>query len=98
MEVVAAQKANVLTIPASALREAGERSFVMTVADGVAKERDVRVGVRSLQRIEIVSGLSAGAQVVLDDRIRVGQRVHAVVAPDASSSRTKGSGVPMPGM
>ncbi|MEO7252718.1 MAG: efflux RND transporter periplasmic adaptor subunit [Casimicrobium sp.] len=98
VEVVAAQKANVLTIPASALREAGERLFVLTVADGVAREAEVRVGVRSLQRIEIVSGLSAGAQVLLDDRIRAGQRVHAIAAPDASSSRPKAAGVPMPGM
>lgn len=96
VEVVAAKKANVLSIPASALHEAGERLFVLTVADGVAKEADVRVGVRSLQRIEIVSGLSAGAQVVLDDRIRAGQRVHAVAAPDISPSRPKATGVPMP--
>ncbi|MEO7252974.1 MAG: hypothetical protein ABIZ64_01920, partial [Casimicrobium sp.] len=92
------QKANVLTIPASALHAAGERLFVLMVADGVAKEQDVRVGVRSLQRIEIVSGLTAGAQVILDDRIRAGQRVHAVATPDTSSSRPKAAGVPMPGM
>lgn len=98
VEVVAAKKTNVLTIPASALREAGERLFVLTVADGVAKEQDVRVGVRSLQRIEIVSGLSEGAQVVLDDRIRAGQRVHTVAAPDISSARPNAAGVPMPGM
>ncbi|MEO5694140.1 MAG: efflux RND transporter periplasmic adaptor subunit [Usitatibacter sp.] len=97
VEVVTAQKADVLTIPASALREAGERLFVLTVADRVATEQDVRVGVRSLQRIEIVSGLTAGAQVVLDDRIRAGQRVHPVAAPDISSSRAKPAGVPMPG-
>ena len=96
VEVVTAQKANVLTIPASALREAGERLFVLMVAGRVATEQDVRVGVRSLQRIEIVSGLTAGAQVVLDDRIRAGQRVHAVAAPDVSSSRAKPAGVPMP--
>ena len=96
VEVVTANKANVLSIPASALREAGERLFVLTVADGVAKEADVRVGVRSLQQIEIISGLNAGAQVVLDDRIRAGQRVHAVAAPPISSSRPKAAGVPMP--
>ena len=96
VEVVTAQKANALTIPASALREAGERLFVLTVTDRVATEQDVRVGVRSLQRIEIVSGLTAGAQVVLDDRIRAGQRVHAVAAPDTSSSRAKPAGMPMP--
>ena len=96
VEVVAAQRSNVLTIPASALREAGERLYVLTVADRVATEQDVRVGVRSLQRIEIVSGLTAGAQVVIDDRIRAGQRVHAVAAPDISTSRAKPAGVPMP--
>ena len=96
VEVVTAKKANVLSIPAGALRAAGERLFVLTLADGVAKEQDVRVGVRSLQQVEIISGLSAGAPVVLDDRIRAGQRVHPVAAPAISSSRPKPAGVPMP--
>ena len=95
VEVVTAKKADVLSIPPSALRGAGERLFVLTVADGVATEQDVRVGVRSLQRLEIVSGLTAGTQVVLDDRIRAGQRVHAVAAPDIAT-RAKATGVPMP--
>lgn len=96
VEIVVAQKANVLTIPASALREVGERLFVLTVADRVAMEQDVRVGVRSLKRIEIVSGLTVGAQVVFDESIRAGQRVHTVAVPDVSSPRAKSAGMPMP--
>ena len=41
-----------------------------------ARPRSARgVGVRSLQRAEILDGLKAGDPSVLDDRIRAGQRV-----------------------
>lgn len=85
-EVVVARKANTLSIPAGAIREASGQQVVLTIADGnhgAAEERAVKVGVRSLQRAEILDGLKAGDLVLLDDRIRAGQRVRGVapVAP-----------------
>jgi HlyD family secretion protein len=94
VEVVVAQKRDTLTIPASALRETGERKYVLTVRSGTAQEQDVTLGVRSLQRVEVLSGLSAGDQVVLEDRIRAGQRVRGM-AP-ASAKRATGVDMPMP--
>ena len=94
-EVVVAQKQNVLSIPGNALREAGERKYVLMIRDGVAQEQDVKIGVQSLQRVEIVSGLSAGDEVIIDSKARAGQRVRGV--PASTAVRPKGVDLPMPG-
>lgn len=93
-EIVVAQKQNTLSMPASALRETGERKFVLAVRSGVAQEQDVKIGVHSLQRVEILSGLAAGDAVVVDDRIHAGQRVRAITA--AAAQRPKNVDLPMP--
>ena len=93
-EVVVAQKQNTLTIPASALREAGERKYVLALRSGAAQEQDVKIGVHSLQRVEILSGLAAGDEVVTDDRIRAGQRVRAIAT--TAAQRPKNVDIPMP--
>ena len=95
-EVVVARKANALSIPANAIRESGEHSIVLVIADGhrgVAEERAVKLGVRSLQRAEVLEGLKAGDVVVLDERIRAGQRVRGI-AP-AAPARTRNLDLPM---
>ena len=94
VEVMVAQKQNALTIPGVALREAGDRKYVVVARSGAAQEVDVKLGIRSLQRVEIVSGLSAGDQVVIDERIRTGQRIRAVET--APAPRAKGVDMPMP--
>ncbi|MEQ1597292.1 MAG: efflux RND transporter periplasmic adaptor subunit [Casimicrobium sp.] len=94
VEVMVAQKQNALTIPGVALREAGDRKYVVVARSGSAQEVDVKLGIRSLQRVEIVSGLSAGDQVVIDERIRAGQRIRAVAT--APAPRAKGVDMPMP--
>ena len=94
-EVVLAQKQAALSIPGNALREAGERKYVLVVRSGTALEQDVRTGVQSLQRVEIVSGLSAGEAVIVDVKVRAGQRVRGV--PAATVARQKGVDMPMPG-
>ena len=94
-EVVLAQKQAALSIPGNALREAGERKYVLVVRSGTALEQDVKIGVQSLQRVEIVSGLSAGEAVIVDVKVRAGQRVRGV--PAATVARQKGVDMPMPG-
>ncbi|MBL8310561.1 MAG: efflux RND transporter periplasmic adaptor subunit [Burkholderiales bacterium] len=96
-EVIVAQKANALSIPAIALRDDASASGskqVLVVRDGVAHAQTVRVGIRSLQRAEVIEGLAAGEGVVIDDRIRAGQRVRAV-APSATA-RPRNVDLPMP--
>ncbi|MGE5205655.1 MAG: efflux RND transporter periplasmic adaptor subunit [Chlamydiota bacterium] len=55
-----------LTVPASAvLTESGGTTSVMVIgSDGRAHHREVRVGVRQDNQVQIISGLSAGERVV----------------------------------
>ena len=94
-EVVVAFKQNALSIPGSALREAGERKYVLMVRAGTAREQDVTTGVQSLRRVEIVSGLSAGDLVIVDGKVRGGQRVRGVAV--STAVRPKVVDMPMPG-
>ena len=94
-EVVVAQKQNVLSIPGNALREGGERKYVLMVRSGAAQEQDVQIGVQSLQRVEIMSGLSAGDKVIIDAKTQAGQRVRGISA--TAATRPKGVDLPMPG-
>lgn len=94
VEVVVAQIPKTLTIPGNALREAGERKFVLALRSGVAQEQDVKVGVHSLQRVEILAGLAAGDEVIIDDRVRAGQRIRAIAS--SAVQRPKNVDIPMP--
>jgi len=68
--IVADERADVLYVLAAAVRRDGERSLVqvaVTGADGArsAEEREVEVGLRAGDQIEIVRGLAEGEQVII---------------------------------
>ena len=46
VEVMVAPKQNALTIPGVALREAGDRKYVVVARSGAAQEVDVKLGIR----------------------------------------------------
>jgi membrane fusion protein (multidrug efflux system) len=73
---------SVLTVPATALRDAGGRTFVYAVEDGLLVERDVTLGLRDESQgargpVEVVRGLSAGDRIVAANlgALRAGSRV-----------------------
>lgn len=86
--IVVWESLGVLSVPASALfqRASGQWS-VFVVDKGRARQRDVEVGRRSAERIEVLRGLAPGAEVILfpSDRIRDGVRVRAHQVATASS-------------
>jgi multidrug efflux system membrane fusion protein len=55
----------VLTIPAGAVTERGQLQSVMVAENGVAHTRLITVGQKSKDRIEVLSGLTAGENVIL---------------------------------
>jgi len=57
--------ADALTVPASAVVSNGEQRYVLVVADGKAHRQVVRVGAETDTAIQIIEGLTAGAQVVV---------------------------------
>ena len=55
-----------LMVPSDALREEGKKSFVMIWnADGTETKREVRVGVRGDDQVELLSGVKEGEKVVV---------------------------------
>lgn len=62
--VVAEQRAGVV-VPTDALVTRGEKTYVYVAQNGAqAVEREVRVGIRDVNTVEILSGVQAGDQVI----------------------------------
>ena len=57
-----------LVVPSPALLNAsGDQAQVMVIgSDGTAKSRDVKIGIKNSEDVQIVSGLKAGEQVVTE--------------------------------
>jgi membrane fusion protein (multidrug efflux system) len=68
-----------LVIPEEALTPEAERQFVYVVAGGKAERREVRIGGRRPGSVEIVAGLTAGEQVIVEgtQKVRDGGAVRA---------------------
>ena len=97
------QRDGVLAIPASAVRDAGGRTFVYLVLDGRIAEREVKLGLRDesgeTPRIEVRSGLAAGDRVVAANlgALRLGAPVRTAPGPgpaDASAAARSAAAAP----
>jgi membrane fusion protein (multidrug efflux system) len=68
-----------LVIPEEALTPEAERQYVFVVADGKAERREVTIGGRRPGSVEIVAGLAAGEQVIIEgtQKVRDGGAVRA---------------------
>jgi len=78
-EIVAGRRSDAVTVPADAVRGASSASpWVLAVRDGRAEKVPVKLGLRGADRIEIASGLDAGAPVIpIGAPAAPGQRVRA---------------------
>jgi HlyD family secretion protein len=106
MEVITKTRKRVLTIPAQALIEEKKKNYVYTVDKGVVKKREVKIGEKSWEKVEILSGLTKGQVVVttidtkgLKDGIEVEVKkeepkepVEGKAAREAAREKSKGSG------
>jgi membrane fusion protein (multidrug efflux system) len=72
-----------LMVPEAALVPEQSRQFLFVIEDGRAKRREVRIGGRQPGRVEIVSGLEVGDQVIVEgtQKVREGGEVHVVEGP-----------------
>jgi HlyD family secretion protein len=78
IDVGVADKANATVVPAGAVRDAGlPEPWVLVLRDGRAERVAIRLGARTPARTEIVSGISAGDDVIVTPGIEPGQRVRA---------------------
>jgi len=69
-----------LVIPEEALTPEAERQYVFVVTDGRAERREVRIGGRTPGNVEVLSGVKAGEQVIVEgtQKVRDGATVNAV--------------------
>jgi membrane fusion protein (multidrug efflux system) len=85
-----------LIIPEQALTPEAERQYVFVVADGKAQRREVRIGSRRPGSVEVVAGLNAGEQVVVEgtQKVRDGAPVRTTeiaAGPELADERTSSS-------
>ncbi len=84
---------NALTIPIEAVRHEGDKTTVLALdSNDRVQSRDVQVGVQSSNRVEILSGLSEGEQVLVGNlgSYQVGAKVRPKQAAFAVASTNNG--------
>ena len=92
-----------LTIPSSALVETGERAFVFVeMRGGALAPRDVRVGRRAGDYVEVLSGVSAGqrvvtsAQFLIDSESNLGEVMRSMIGTGGAASMGEMKGMASP--
>jgi HlyD family secretion protein len=103
VEVETGRAERALVLPARALRSgAGGGDKVLVVQDGRAEERNVRIGLRTLDAAEVLEGLREGDLVLLAPTLAAGARVRpqALAWEPARSplARAGGAGDAMSGL
>lgn len=71
VSVTLAVKTDALMLPEEAIWPIGQEKTVYVIEDGVAKRRSVKLGERKPGLVEIVSGLSAGEEVVVAGQMKL---------------------------
>jgi HlyD family secretion protein len=99
LSVQVGSKASAITLPAAAVIGAGAQGAVRTIADGRVVEMPVRVGLRTLEQVEVVSGVAPGQSVLADPlAIAVGKRARAARADEAvAGASASGTAAPRGG-
>ena len=92
VEAETARVDSALVLPLTALRPAS--NTVLVNEAGRARARSVRLGLRSLEAVEVEDGLLEGDQVLVGGTLQVGQRVRVRVLPWQPGQRAGGAATP----
>jgi RND family efflux transporter MFP subunit len=94
VEIAAEWHTNVVLVPAAAIVREGEDTFVFVASDGKAQRRPVDIGLRDDTRVEILSGVKAGEQVVVEGQAGLPDGAAITVAEDKAVRRPVRTGSP----
>ena len=74
------KKENVVVVPKRAIVRQGDQAYVFVIKGGSVERREVQVGMDDGERIEVISGLKSGEQVVVKGQayLKEGQKVDIV--------------------
>jgi RND family efflux transporter MFP subunit len=81
-EILVAERPEVIAVPKAALiAGTGGETFVLVAgADGLAHRRPVHIGMRSRDRVEIITGVTAGDRVIVKDPADIAEGTPVSVA------------------
>jgi HlyD family secretion protein len=65
-QIAAAERKNILAVPISQIRKKEGRYFVDVLENNQAREKEVKLGIATLEQVEILSGLKAGQRLVME--------------------------------
>ncbi|WP_026436188.1 efflux RND transporter periplasmic adaptor subunit [Acidovorax sp. JHL-9] len=96
VEVETARRETALVLPQAALRGAvvGDAGSVLVLQDGRAQARSVRLGLRTLDAVEVLDGLAEGDTVLRGGTLQAGDRVRARPVEWTAGSAAPGAGAP----
>jgi len=86
VSLVLDQQSNAVIVPVEAMVRVGDKATAMVVnASGQLEERELRVGIETANRVQILSGLKENELVVVGSRsqLRIGEKVQAKQAQPA---------------
>lgn len=64
--IITEEKENVVCIPSSVINTSTEGDFVYVIEDGVVAMRNIEIGISVLDKVEVLSGLEVGDQIISD--------------------------------
>lgn len=96
VEVETARRERALVLPQAALRGAvaGDAGTVLVLQDGRAQARSVRLGLRTLDAVEVLDGLTEGDTVLRGGALQAGDRVRARTVAWTAGAAAPGAGAP----
>ncbi|AOG23755.1 efflux transporter, RND family, MFP subunit [Acidovorax sp. RAC01] len=91
VEVETARRDKALVLPQTALRSTGgaDSAIVLVLQDGRAQARGVRLGLRTLDAVEVMDGLKEGDTVLRGGDLQAGDRVRPRTVPWAAGLPAK---------
>ena len=94
VEVETARRESALVLPQAALRGAvaGDTGTVLVLQDGRAQPRNVRLGLRTLDAVEVLDGLKEGDTVLRGGVVQAGDRVRARAVEWTAGTGAHGAG------